>query len=148
MIEIKYPEPEFRLKKENATEFIFDSIRKQWIVLNDEEWVRQNFVHYLIRVLNYPAAFIAIEKEIMLGELKKRFDALVYNSDHRPWMLIECKGKGIKLEDPALLQVLRYNVSVPVSFLIITNGDSTYGWQKVGAELRLIQQLPSWKQLS
>jgi hypothetical protein len=145
MIEIKYPDPAFRLKKENATEFIFDSLRKQWIVLNDEEWVRQNFIQYLVRVLNYPAAFIAIEKEIMLGELKKRFDALVYDKNHKPWMLIECKGKGVKLEDPALRQVLRYNISVPVSFLIITNGDYTYGWERSNRELRLIEQMPSWK---
>jgi len=145
MIEIKYPDPDFRLKKENSDEFIFDSIRKQWIVLNEEEWVRQNFIQYLVKVLNYPSAFIAVEKEITLGELKKRFDALVYDKNHKPWMLIECKGKGVKLEDPALMQVLRYNISVPVSFLIITNGNHTYGWEKAEAHLRLIGQMPVWK---
>jgi hypothetical protein len=86
-----------------------------------------------------------VEKEITLGELKKRFDALVYDKNHKPWMLIECKGKGVKLEDPALMQVLRYNISVPVSFLIITNGNHTYGWEKAEAHLRLIGQMPVWK---
>jgi hypothetical protein len=145
MIEINYPEPVFRMKKENGVEFIFDVIRKQWLTLNEEEWVRQNFIQYLIQTLQYPSAFIAIEKEIMLGELRKRFDALVYDHDHKPWMLIECKGKDVKLEDPALLQVLRYNISVPVSFLIITNGNTTYGWERVGIDLRLIKQMPFWK---
>jgi hypothetical protein len=145
MIEISYPEPVFRMKKENGVEFIFDSIRRQWIVLNEEEWVRQNFIQYLIQTLHYPAAFIAIEKEIMLGELKKRFDALVYDRNHKPWMLIECKGKHVTLEDPALLQVLRYNISVPVSFLIITNGNYTYGWEKVGIDLKIIVKMPLWK---
>jgi hypothetical protein len=145
MIAVKFPEPIFRLKKENNVEFIFDHIRKQWIILNEEEWVRQNFIQYLIQILDYPAAFIAVEKEIMLGELKKRFDVLVYDKDHKPWMMIECKAPAITLNDATLQQVLRYNISVPVSFLIITNARSTYGWEKSGMQLHLIQQMPLWK---
>jgi hypothetical protein len=144
MIKVDFPEPVFRLKKENNAEFIFDTIRKQWLVLTDEEWVRQNFIQYLIQVLNYPAAFIAVEKEIILGELKKRFDILVYDKNHRPWMMIECKSTTIHLNNAVLRQVLRYNISVPVPYLIITNGKSTYGWQKKGIDLELIQQLPLW----
>jgi len=145
MIAVNFPEPVFRLKKEKDVEFIFDAIRRQWLVLNEEEWVRQNFVQYLIQTLHYPSAFIAIEKEIMLGELKKRFDILVYDKDHSPWMMIECKATTINLNDAALQQVLRYNISVPVSFLIITNGHYTVGWEKAGRELNLIQQMPLWK---
>ncbi|MFI5185402.1 MAG: type I restriction enzyme HsdR N-terminal domain-containing protein [Chitinophagales bacterium] len=145
MIHISFPEPVFRLKKEKETEFIFDAIRKQWLVLNDEEWVRQNFIQYLIQTLHYPAAYIAVEKEILLGELKKRFDILVYDKDHKPWMMIECKSTVISLNDSTLQQLLRYNISVPVSFLIITNGHYTYGWEKIGIDLKLIQQMPLWK---
>jgi hypothetical protein len=145
MIAVNFPQPLFRLKKENDVEFIFDAIRKQWLVLNEEEWVRQNFVQYLIQTLHYPAAFIAIEKEIMLGELKKRFDILVYDKDHRPWMMIECKSTIVNLSDAALQQVLRYNISIPVPFLIITNGHYTFGWEKSGPQLNLIQQMPLWK---
>ena len=145
MIAVNFPEPVFRLKKEKDVEFIFDAIRKQWLVLNEEEWVRQNFVQYLIQTLRYPAAFIAIEKEIMLGELKKRFDILVYDKDHRPWMMIECKGPAINLNDATLEQVLRYNISVPVPFLIITNGHYTFGWERADRELNVIQQMPLWK---
>ena len=145
MIAVNFPEPVFRLKKEKEVEFIFDAIRKQWLVLNEEEWVRQNFIQYLIQTLHYPAAFIAIEKEIMLGELKKRFDILVYDKDHRPWMMIECKAAAVDLDDTALQQVLRYHISVPVSFLIITNGHTTYGWEKIEPNLKLIQQMPLWK---
>jgi len=145
MIAVKFPEPVFKLKKEKDVEFIFDAIRKQWLVLNEEEWVRQNFVQYLVQMLHYPAAFIAIEKEIMLGELKKRFDVLVYDKDHRPWMMIECKATVINLNDAVLQQVLRYNISVPVSFLIITNGHYTFGWERSGGELNPILQMPLWK---
>lgn len=145
MIAVSFPEPVFRIKKEQGVEFIFDNIRKQWLVLNEEEWVRQNFVQYLIQVLRYPAAFISLEKEIMLGELKKRFDILVYDKDHHPWMMIECKGSPVALNDAVLQQVLRYNISVPVPFLVITNGRHTFGWERSDRELNLIQQMPFWK---
>jgi hypothetical protein len=145
MIAVNFPEPVFRMKREQDVEFIFDNIRKQWLVLNEEEWVRQNFVQYLIQVLQYPAAFIALEKEIMLGELKKRFDILVYDKDHRPWMIIECKAGAVALNDATLQQVLRYNISVPVPFLAITNGHYTFAWERSGRELNLIQQMPLWK---
>ena len=145
MIAVNFPEPVFRLKKEKEVEFIFDGIRKQWLVLNEEEWVRQNFIQYLIQTLHYPAAFIAVEKEIMLGELKKRFDILIYDHDHKPWIMIECKATDVDLDDAVLHQLLRYNISVPVSFLIITNGRTTYGWEKMGIDLKLIQQMPLWK---
>lgn len=145
MITVEFPKPVFKLKKENEVEFIFDTIRKQWLVLNDEEWVRQNFIQYMVQTLQYPHSFIAVEKEIMLGEMKKRFDILVYDKNHRPWMMIECKATAVPLSDAALQQVLRYNISVPVSFLIITNGHFTYGWQKVGIDLQLVAQMPLWQ---
>ena len=145
MISVQFPEPTFRLKKEGGIEFIFDTVRKQWLVLNEEEWVRQNFIQYLVQSLHYPAAFIAVEKEIMLGELKKRFDILVYNKDHKPWMMIECKSPAIDLTDSTFHQVLRYNASTPVSFLVITNGHYTCGWEKIGIDLKLIQHMPLWK---
>lgn len=107
--------------------------------------MRQNFVQYLIQTLAYPSAFIALEKEIRLGELAKRFDVLVYDVQHRPWMMVECKAPAIQLNDSTLQQVLRYNISVPVSFLVITNGHYTFAWEKSGIDLALIQQMPRWK---
>jgi hypothetical protein len=145
MLVIDYPKPEFRIKKEGEKEFIFDTLRKKWLLLTPEEWVRQNFIQYLIRVKNYPSSLIAAEKEIQLGELKKRFDILMYDSKHQPWMMIECKGPDIKLNDAVLQQILRYNISVPVSLIIITNGKLTYGWQKTGINLQLITEIPDWK---
>ncbi|HQV59274.1 MAG: type I restriction enzyme HsdR N-terminal domain-containing protein [Chitinophagaceae bacterium] len=142
MINISYPEPAFRIKKENGKEFIFDPLRKKWLVLTPEEWVRQNFLQYLLQVKKYPAALIAVEKEILLGELKKRFDILVYNKEYQPWMMVECKAMEIKLDEMVLEQVLRYNISVPVEFMVITNGNLVYAWQKKDDELILINELP------
>lgn len=144
MIPITYPEPVFRIRKENERDFIFDIIRKVWIPLTEEEWVRQNFIQYLIQNMHYPAALIAVEKEIYLNELKKRFDLLIYDQNHQPWMLVECKASSINLNDSVLHQVLRYNISTPVNFLIITNGQYTYGWEKRGGALILIKQMPMW----
>ena len=145
MVVINYPEPDFRIKKEGEKEFIFDALRKKWLLLTPEEWVRQNFVQYLIKTKNYPSSLIAIEKEIQLGELKKRFDILVYDINHQPWMMIECKAAEVKLDDGVLQQVLRYNISVPVQYIIITNGSFTYAWQKESKGLQAINEIPEWK---
>src|ERR1044072_4718265 len=131
MIHIEYPLPAFRVKKENGRDCIFDELRKRWLYLSSEEWVRQNFVQYLIKARSYPAARIALEKEIQLGELKKRFDILVYDSDFKPWMMIECKARAVTLNEDVLRQLLRYNISVPVDYLVVTNGNATFGWQKI-----------------
>lgn len=145
MIVINYPEPDFRIKNEGGKDLIFDPLRKKWLVLTPEEWVRQNFVQYLIQIKTYPSSLIALEKEIQLGELKKRFDILVYDSNHKPWMMIECKAAEIKLDDDVLQQALRYNISVPVKYIVITNGSLSYGWQKENNSLQLINEIPGWK---
>jgi hypothetical protein len=142
MISVQYPQPEFRIKNENGKEFIFDKFRKKWLVLTPEEWVRQNFVQYLIQIKNYPSSLIAMEKEIQLGELKKRFDILVYDNDHKPWMMIECKAAEIKLDDDVLQQVLRYNISVPVKYIVITNGNVTYAWKREDNGMQPIKEIP------
>ena len=144
MIMVQYPEPQFRIKVENGKRFIFDAIRKTWLLLTEEEWVRQNFLNYLISHLNYPSALIALEKEIMLNDLKKRFDILVYNPSHQPWMMVECKAASVKLSESVLQQLLRYNISVPVEYMIITNGSSTIGWKKQNGELKMLKELPQF----
>ncbi len=145
MLKIAYPQPEFRIKTENDRKYIFDPHRKKWLLLTEEEWVRQNFIQFLIKEKNYPAALIAREKALQLGELKKRFDILVYDNDHQPWMMIECKAGEVKLNEEVLHQVLRYNISIPVQYIIITNGGYTYGWEKSKEGLIELAELPAWK---
>lgn len=144
MIPIHYPEVDFKIEKRNGLPFIFDSIRKKWLLLQDEEWVRQNFIQYLLKVMQYPQSLLALEKEILLGDLKKRFDILVYNGNHQPWMLVECKAAHIPLNENTLAQVLRYNISLPAQYLIITNGNTTYGWEKTDNSLQEIHSLPEF----
>jgi len=147
MIVVQYPEPQFRIKNDNGKQYIFDTIRKVWLVLTEEEWVRQNFVNYLVTELKYPSTVIALEKEISLNDLKKRFDILVYNSEYKPWMLVECKEPEVNLSDEVLQQVLRYNISVPVEYIVITNGKTTIGWKK-DSGLNLLGEMPQWEQAS
>jgi hypothetical protein len=144
MIKVQFPEPSFQVRKKENSAHVFDSIRKKWLLLTEEEWVRQNIIQYLVHTLKYPSTSLAIEKEIRLNELKKRFDIVVYDSNIRPWMMIECKAPSIELNESVLQQVLRYNMSVPVQYIIITNGTNTMGWQKNVDSLVQIQNFPEW----
>ena len=143
MIRFRYPEPAFRIKSEAGKEYIFDTFRKKWLVLTPEEWVRQNFLQYLVQEMKYPLSLIAVEKEFRFGEMNRRFDILIYNTDHLPWMMVECKAPEIPLDQAVLDQVLRYNISIPVTYLVITNGSNGFGWHKQGA-LHPLDGLPAF----
>ena len=122
MIKIEYPPYQVKIKEDAGKEFIFDEFRKRWVILTPEEWVRQNFLQYITQTKKYPASLIAIEKEIKLGEVKKRFDLLVYDTETKPWMIVECKEMNVALDKAVLDQVLRYNIALNVPYLVITNG--------------------------
>ncbi len=85
---------------------------------------------------------VELEKEFELAELKKRFDILVYDQAHHPWMMIECKAMDIALNEDVLQQVLRYNISVPVRYLVITNGKHCFGWLRQEGRLAGIDSIP------
>lgn len=144
MISIAYPPPQFRTEKREGQTFVFDALRKTWLLLTPEEWVRQNFVQYLLQVKAYPAALMALEKELELNGMRRRFDVLIYNKNHQPWMLIECKAETVPLTETVLQQALRYNISLPVPYLVITNGAQTRAWMKEGERLKELNELPHW----
>lgn len=143
MIKITYPLYDYRIREEGEKEWIFDPFRKQWTRLTPEEWVRQNFLQYLVQVKKYPAALIAVEKEIRLGELKKRFDILVYKNNI-PWMVIECKEMQTAIDDTVLRQALHYNISLNAPFVIVTNGQFTSGFMILDGKLTELDDLPSY----
>lgn len=145
MIRIDYPASPFKMKEEEGKEFIFDEFRKQWLRLTPEEWVRQNFLQYLLLVKKYPAPLTAIEKEIRLGELKKRFDILVYDAQHKPWLMVECKSMEVPLTQAVLEQVLRYNIALPVPYLVITNGEYSAAFAKKEGKLQSLTALPDFE---
>ena len=145
MIDVSFPSHHYKIRGEKDKEVIFDESRKIWVRLTPEEWVRQNFLQYLIQVMQYPKSLIAVEKEIYLGEMKKRFDLMVYSPDHQPWMIIECKAGFVPLNGVVLEQVLRYNISVPVPFLIVTNGNITAGFERKNGSMLELTALPAYQ---
>ena len=141
MIKIDYPPYEPKIKSEAGKEYIFDGIRKRWILLTPEEWVRQNFLQYMVLTKKYPASLIAIEKEIELVDLKKRFDIVLYKNA-KPWMIVECKETAVTLDRRVLDQVLRYNMSLKLPYMVITNGSYCYAFAVVENRLAEIDNLP------
>jgi hypothetical protein len=142
MIPISFPKHPFKIKTENEVELIFDELRKQWLVLTPEEWVRQNFLQYLQQIKNYPASLLAVEKEIQLGELKKRCDILIYNPTHQIHAIVECKAMHIALDEKVLDQILRYNQTIESQLLIITNGQNTFAFDLVKQEM--LDEIPAF----
>ena len=97
-------------------------IRKKYVVLTPEEWVRQHFVHYLINDLKYPRSLFRLEGALTYNSLQKRSDILIRNREGKPWMLIECKSPAIKLTQKAFNQIAVYNMTIGAAFLAVTNG--------------------------
>ncbi len=123
---------------------IFDEKRRQWVILTPEEWVRQNVFQWLVQDLKYPQEMIAVEKEIRLFDLVKRFDLLVYDKDFQPWMMVECKAQSVPLTQQTLMQVLRYNIAIPVPYLLIINGLQAMAFNKVEGKLVDLDLMPTW----
>jgi hypothetical protein len=126
MIQLNLPHFEFKIKKEEEKLLILDTQRKKFVKLTPEEWVRQNFIHYLMSEKNYPAALIAIEKELKINGMRKRCDAVVYNLDAEPIMIIEFKAPEVNINQKVFDQVAVYNTKLKVEYLIVSNGLQHY----------------------
>jgi hypothetical protein len=143
MIQIPYPLHPFRIRETEGKEWIFDELRKQWVRLSPEEWVRQNILQYFLQVMNIPASLIAVEKEIKIGELRKRFDILVYKSAS-PWLMVECKEMNVPIDETVLKQVLHYNTGIQVPYVMVTNGNITYAFEISDQGMIALDTLPSY----
>ncbi|MCC7029032.1 MAG: type I restriction enzyme HsdR N-terminal domain-containing protein [Chitinophagaceae bacterium] len=110
-----------KIQEINGKEMIYDPVRKKYVALTPEEWVRQQFLNYLLCEKKYPASLIAIERQLKVGSLSKRFDILIYKNA-APWMLVECKSESIIMNQQTLNQILAYQSSLKVKYLTITNG--------------------------
>jgi len=122
MINLRFPEPDFKIRELEGQPEIFDGIRQKWVSLQPEEWVRQNFINWMTNAAGIPPQSIAVEKGLRLGDLVKRFDLLVFDSNTQPWMMVECKAADVPLKGPVLMQILAYNLAIPVRYLVVTNG--------------------------
>jgi hypothetical protein len=110
----------------NSKEYLFDELRKKWVLMTPEEVVRQNCWKYLHLQKNYPKSLFVIEKQISVNGLAKRFDLLIYNNDGKPEMIIECKKPSLKIDDNVLNQILSYQSKLNARYLLISNGLESY----------------------
>jgi hypothetical protein len=101
---------------------IFDQVRRKFVRLTPEEWVRQNFIQYLVRVGEYPVGLMGIEVAFQINSLKRRVDILVHDREGRPVMIVECKSPEVDLNDPVFEQIATYNMQFRVPYLVVTNG--------------------------
>ena len=123
---LNLPTYQFEIKSSENKQLIFDKIRKKYVVLTPEEWVRQNFVTYLLEEKKYPISLIAIEKQVTVNKLKKRFDILVFDKKGNHNIIVECKSPKIKITQDTFDQIARYNLALNAEYLIVTNGISHY----------------------
>lgn len=135
--------PNPSLRRFQGREEIFDPCRKKWVALTPEEWVRQQMLAQFIQVLQVPPSWIAVEKEIVVNNLRKRFDVLVYNGQGDPICLTECKAPDVHLTTLVFDQLLRYHQQVSVPFLMISNGDQTRCWHKSDGQLIELNHWPA-----
>ena len=126
MQELNLPTYSVKLKEEDGKKFIFDEVRRKYLVLTPEEWVRQHFVNYLIEVKNYPQSLISIEKGLALNTLKKRADIVAHDLNGNPLLMVECKAPSIKITQDVFEQIARYNIVFRVPYLVVTNGLDHY----------------------
>ncbi len=113
---------DFKVKEDNGKRVIFDSIRKQYVRLTKEEWVRQNLIRYLVEKKKYPPSLMCIEKTLKLNKTTKRADIVIYKPATTAKMIVECKSPEIKIKQDTLDQAARYNMALNVDYLLLTNG--------------------------
>ncbi len=122
MQELNLPVYPFKFKQQGVRTQIFDAIRKKYVVLTPEEWVRQNFLQYLISEKKFPASLIAVEAGLKYNQLQKRTDVIVYDKQGQPHLMVECKAPEVKITQDAFDQIARYNMEFKVKYLVVTNG--------------------------
>jgi len=126
MQQLNFPHFEFKLRDVNNRQEIFDPIRRKFVTLTPEEWVRQHLIAYLTLVKGYQASMIGVEKQLLLNKLPKRFDLVVFGRNASPFLLVECKAPGVEITEKTFDQAARYNMLLRAEYFLITNGLEHY----------------------
>lgn len=149
MWQLNLPKYKFRIKIQNNKQVIFDNLRKKFVTLTPEEWVRQHFIQFLLDEKNYPASFIAIEKQIKVNGLSKRCDAIVYNPNFEPIAIIELKAPQIQLTQKTFDQAAEYNSKLKVDYLLISNGLDHFACKvdTLNSRYQFFEQIPQYNSL-
>ncbi len=148
MRKLNFPDYQFRFRNTGGTIFIFDIIRRKFIVLTPEEWVRQHVVMYLLTDKNYPLSLINVEKVLKINGIVKRYDIVVFDSNGSVNILVECKAPEIAISQSVFDQIARYNLTIDAKYLMITNGNDHYFCQMdyVQKHYSFLKELPTYDQ--
>lgn len=126
MQELNFPQYSFRFKNSENRTMVFDEIRKKFVVLTPEEWVRLHVIQFLIKEHNFPKSLINVEKQLKLNNTTKRYDVIVFNKDGSVFMIVECKAPTIPITQLTFDQIARYNLALNAQYLMVTNGLEHY----------------------
>lgn len=143
-MQLNFPTYNFKVKKLENRNYIFDSIRKKYVVLTPEEWVRQHLIMYLTTDCQCPATLIAVEKGLLINGLQKRFDVVVYNKSGKPSLIAECKAPNIAINSAVFSQAAIYNQALKAPVLVVTNGLETISckYNSTFSEYHLFASIP------
>ena len=114
------------MKSEEEKTYIFDVVRKKYLLLTNEEWVRQNFIHYLNKEKKYPLGLMGVEQMVKYNSLKTRADIVMYNTEGKANIIVECKAPDVKITQDTFNQIAKYNSQLKVKYLLVTNGMNHY----------------------
>ncbi|ATA73612.1 MULTISPECIES: type I restriction enzyme HsdR N-terminal domain-containing protein [Capnocytophaga] len=126
MEKLNFNDYSFRIKEVDSKRFIFDEIRRKFVVLQPEEWVRQHVIRYLIQEKGYPISLINVEKELKINDISKRYDIVVFSKNGDILLTVECKAPQVQITQKTFDQIARYNLVLKSDFLMITNGLNHY----------------------
>ncbi|NND11431.1 MAG: type I restriction enzyme HsdR N-terminal domain-containing protein [Flavobacteriaceae bacterium] len=149
MQELHFPQYSFRFKNSENKLLIFDVIRKKFVVLQPEEWVRQHCIHFLLNEKKYPRSLVNIEKELMVKGLQKRYDIVVFNPDGSIHLIVECKSFKKTINQDTFDQIARYNLTLDATYLMVTNGINHYYCQMNLEEQRyqFLKEIPNYQNI-
>ena len=123
---LSLPIYKLKMKSDGEKTYIFDVVRKKYLLLTPEEWVRQNFIHYLNKEKKYPLGLMGVEQMVKYNSLKTRADIVMYNTEGKANIIVECKAPDVKITQDTFNQIAKYNSQLKVKYLLVTNGMNHY----------------------
>ena len=144
--QLNLPDTVLKTKLVEGITQVFDVVRKKYFKLTPEEWVRQNFIHYLNIEKNYPMGLMRVEKMIKYNNLQTRADIILYNKEGNPTMIVECKAPNVKITQEAFNQIAKYNFKLQVPLLVVTNGIQHFCCKMdyKTSEIKFLEEIPSY----
>lgn len=146
--ELNLPKADLKIKTVEGKPYIFDICRKRFVRLTPEEWVRQNLIAYLVQSLNYPIGLTAVECKVAVGNLNQRADLVAYSNQLQPLLIAECKSPQVTITKSVFEQALRYNTTLKVKYLLVSNGKEHYCAHISDGQATMLNHIPTWMEIN